>query len=100
MAVPKRKVSKARRDKRRSSVWKLGAPTLVECPQCHVLKAPHKACPECGYVNPELSVKDGKISVKAAAKKEVAKVEEPKAVEAEVVETVEETEAVEEASAE
>ena len=63
MAVPKRKVSKARRDKRRSSVWKLGAPTLTECPQCHVLKAPHKACPECGYVNADLSVKDGKITV-------------------------------------
>jgi large subunit ribosomal protein L32 len=77
MAVPKRKVSKARRDKRRSSVWKLGAPTLVECPQCHALKAPHKACPECGYVNADLSVKDGKIAVKAAAaKKEEATVEE------------------------
>ena len=77
MAVPKRKVSKARRDKRRSSVWKLGAPTLVECPQCHTLKAPHKACPECGYVNADLSVKDGKITVKAAA----AKKEEVKATE-------------------
>lgn len=29
MAVPKRKVSKARRDKRRSAVWKLDAPALV-----------------------------------------------------------------------
>ena len=28
MAVPKRKQSKARRDKRRSNVWKLEAPTL------------------------------------------------------------------------
>lgn len=99
MAVPKRKVSKARRDKRRSSVWKLGAPTLTECPQCHAMKAPHKACPECGYVNAELSVKDGKITVKAAAaKKEEVKVEETKAVEEEAV--VEETEAVEETSAE
>ena len=34
MAVPKRKVSKARRDKRRSSVWKLEAPALVKCEQC------------------------------------------------------------------
>ena len=77
MAVPKSKVSKARRDKRRSSVWKLGAPTLVECPECHTLKAPHKACPECGYVNADLSVKDGKIAVKAvAAKKEEAAVAE------------------------
>ena len=29
MAVPKRKQSKARRDKRRSNVWKLEAPTPV-----------------------------------------------------------------------
>ena len=29
--VPKRKHSQARRDKRRSNVWKLEAPTLVKC---------------------------------------------------------------------
>mgnify|MGYP001153612457 CR=1 FL=1 len=34
MAVPKGKVSKARRDKRRSSHWKLTAPNLVVCPKC------------------------------------------------------------------
>ncbi|RAZ38247.1 50S ribosomal protein L32, partial [Klebsiella oxytoca] len=34
MAVPKGKVSKARRDKRRSSTWKLAAPNLVVCPKC------------------------------------------------------------------
>lgn len=49
MAVPKRKVSRARRDKRRSSVWKLSAPTLVECPQCKELKTPHRVCSNCGY---------------------------------------------------
>ena len=32
MAVPKRKTSKARRDKRRAN-WKLTVPTLVECTQ-------------------------------------------------------------------
>ena len=36
--VPKRKHSQARRDKRRSNVWKLEAPTLVKCPQCGELK--------------------------------------------------------------
>ena len=40
MAVPKRKVSKARRDKRRSSVWKLEAPALVKCSQCGEYKLP------------------------------------------------------------
>ena len=31
MAVPKRKVSRARRDKRRSQVWKLSAPSFSRC---------------------------------------------------------------------
>ena len=48
MAVPKRKVSKARRDKRRSNVWKLDAPALAACAKCGQLKAPHKVCPNCG----------------------------------------------------
>ena len=34
MAVPKRKVSKARRDKRRSNVWKLRLPGMTKCPKC------------------------------------------------------------------
>lgn len=49
MAVPKSKVSKARRDKRRSNVWKLEAPALSKCTQCGELKAPHKVCANCGY---------------------------------------------------
>ena len=48
MAVPKRRVSKARRDKRRSNVWKLSQPTLVKCPNCGEYKVPHKACAACG----------------------------------------------------
>ena len=44
MAVPKRKVSKARRDKRRSSVWKLEAPALVKCDHCGEYKLPHQVC--------------------------------------------------------
>ena len=26
-------------------------PGLVECPQCHEMKMPHRVCPECGYYN-------------------------------------------------
>jgi large subunit ribosomal protein L32 len=47
MAVPKRKWSRARTGKRRSQ-WKLSAPNLVECPQCHEYKLPHKVCGSCG----------------------------------------------------
>lgn len=49
MAVPKRKISKARRDKRRSANMKMTAPGFVECPQCHEMKLPHKMCPSCNY---------------------------------------------------
>ncbi|WP_432665145.1 50S ribosomal protein L32 [Wukongibacter baidiensis] len=49
MAVPKRKTSKARRDKRRASNIKMTAPNIVNCPQCHEPKLPHRVCGECGY---------------------------------------------------
>ena len=49
MAVPKRKTSKARRDKRRSNVWKLETLNFSNCPQCGELKLPHKVCGNCGY---------------------------------------------------
>ena len=48
MAVPKRKMSKARRDRRRAN-WKLEAPGYVSCPQCHAPVLPHHVCSECGY---------------------------------------------------
>ena len=43
MAVPKRKTSKARRDKRRAN-WKLSVPGMVKCPSCGEFKMPHRAC--------------------------------------------------------
>ena len=49
MAVPKRKTSKARRDKRRASNIKMTAPNVIKCPQCHEAKMPHRVCGECGY---------------------------------------------------
>lgn len=51
MAVPKRRVSKARRDKRRSNVWKLEAPAIQKCPQCGEYKRSHRLCSNCGYYN-------------------------------------------------
>lgn len=46
---PKRKHSSARRDKRRSNVWKLDAPAFSTCTQCGELKTPHRVCGSCGY---------------------------------------------------
>ena len=51
MAVPKGKVSRQRRDKRRSSHWKLTAPAVVKCPNCGAFVMPHHACKTCGKYN-------------------------------------------------
>ena len=51
MAVPKGKVSRQRRDKRRSSHWKLTAPNVVKCPNCGAFKMPHRVCKACGMYN-------------------------------------------------
>ena len=50
MAVPKHRVSKSRRDKRRTH-YKLTAPHVSTCPQCGEAKMQHRACPECGVYN-------------------------------------------------
>jgi large subunit ribosomal protein L32 len=47
MAVPKRKTSKSKRDKRRTHK-KLDALNLSTCPQCGEAVLPHHACPSCG----------------------------------------------------
>jgi large subunit ribosomal protein L32 len=47
-AVPKTKISKARRGARRSHHG-LMPPHLTVCPQCHEPRLPHRVCPSCGY---------------------------------------------------
>lgn len=56
MANPKRKWSKARTSRHRS-LFKLTIPSLVDCPQCHTKKMPHKVCKTCGYYNGKEIVK-------------------------------------------
>ena len=50
MAVPKRKISRSRRDKRRTHK-KLNPPALSTCSHCNQPKPPHQVCPHCGYYN-------------------------------------------------
>ena len=47
MAVPKRRTSKAKRDKRRSHD-SLGVPIQGTCENCGGPKQPHRVCPSCG----------------------------------------------------
>lgn len=46
-ALPKRKKSKSRAAQRLSHNA-AKPPVLVECPQCHSMIMPHRACPTCG----------------------------------------------------
>ncbi|MGH9580302.1 MAG: 50S ribosomal protein L32 [Terriglobales bacterium] len=48
MPNPKRRHSKARKNKRRAHHF-LTAPSLGQCPHCHEVKQPHRVCPHCGY---------------------------------------------------
>lgn len=48
MALPKRKHTQARRDKRRSHLTP-HLVSLTRCPQCANSILPHHVCPQCGF---------------------------------------------------
>ncbi|RLC56285.1 MAG: 50S ribosomal protein L32 [Candidatus Cloacimonadota bacterium] len=50
MAVPKRKTSKSRRDKRRTH-YKATVPTTTVCSNCGEQCRPHNVCAKCGHYN-------------------------------------------------
>jgi large subunit ribosomal protein L32 len=52
MAPPKRRTSKARRNKRRSHLA-LSVAGLSLCPRCSQKKLPHTICGNCGYYGSE-----------------------------------------------
>jgi large subunit ribosomal protein L32 len=65
MAVPKKRTSSARRDKRRATHG-ISKPRLNECPQCHSPRRPHRVCPTCGtYAGREVTTQQ--IAERAAA---------------------------------
>jgi len=47
MALPKRRFSRSRRDKRRTQI-QLQKPALTKCTQCGATITPHHICPACG----------------------------------------------------
>jgi large subunit ribosomal protein L32 len=56
MAVPKKRTSSARRDKRRAT-HKASVTRTNECPRCHSPRLPHRVCPVCGtYAGREVIV--------------------------------------------
>lgn len=53
--LPKRKLSKGRRDRRRAHDA-IGIPHLVNCQQCGKKTLPHRVCPSCGTYMGRLQV--------------------------------------------
>lgn len=55
MALPKKRQSRARRDRRRTNDA-LPAPARSKCQNCGREKAPHHVCSHCGYYKGRLVV--------------------------------------------
>ncbi|MDR2292419.1 MAG: 50S ribosomal protein L32 [Prevotellaceae bacterium] len=55
MAHPKHRISKQRRNKRRTH-YKAVAPTLANCSNCGTAVLYHRVCPECGYYRGRLII--------------------------------------------
>ncbi len=69
MPNPKRRHSKARRDKRRTH-QKLSLPQTDACPHCGSAKLSHRVCMVCGYYNGAKVLDVEKRQLKKEKKKE------------------------------
>ncbi len=55
MAHPKHRISKTRRDKRRTH-YKASFKTLAKCSNCGATHEYHTVCPECGYYRGQVAI--------------------------------------------
>jgi large subunit ribosomal protein L32 len=55
MAHPKSRISKQRKNKRRTH-YKAELPTLATCSNCGTTVQYHRVCPECGYYRGKLAI--------------------------------------------
>ncbi len=61
MAVPKKKISKSRRNQRRSHD-SLNVATQIECQNCGEIKRPHHVCESCGHYDGRVVVEIDSIT--------------------------------------
>jgi large subunit ribosomal protein L32 len=64
-AVPKRKVSKSRKNMRRAHHF-LTAPPSAACPKCGEPRAPHRVCGFCGTYGDRQVLPESKLSSQEA----------------------------------
>ena len=57
MAVPKGRVSKYKRDKRKEQSWKIATHNLEKSSKCGEQMAPHQVCKACGAYNKKTIIK-------------------------------------------
>ncbi len=60
MPNPKRRHSRARRDKRRAHD-SLTRASLSRCSNCHEDRLPHRVCPHCGYYKGREVIEVGEV---------------------------------------
>ena len=61
MPVPKKKMSHARKMRRRAQHDKMDAPSLSTCPRCNSYKLPHRVCGSCGYYKNRTVIEVGEL---------------------------------------
>ena len=61
MAHPKRKISKSRRNKRRTH-YKMTIPNVHACPNCGAPILSHRICGECGYYRGVIAIEKKVVS--------------------------------------
>jgi large subunit ribosomal protein L32 len=57
MIEPKKRTSKARRDKRRRQTWKIALPGLQACGKCGAPAPSHRVCKACDTYNGRVMAK-------------------------------------------
>jgi len=60
MAHPKRKISKQRRDKRRTHI-KATTQQLSKCSNCGTTVKYHRVCPDCGHYRGKLAIEPKEV---------------------------------------
>jgi len=69
MAVPKKRLPSARRDRRRANI-KIKQTQLIKCKKCGALAIPHTVCRECGFYKGKEYINTMKKAEKKAAEKD------------------------------